>query len=207
MVRWVDPAVERRGIPVDSLYAETCWLPVLGPSATWLLRRLARDLLAAPDGFRLDCEVAARSLGLGGAEGRHSAFRRTLGRCIRYGLARAQGEGTLAVRTAVTPVPELQLARLPATVQAEHRRLLEAAVPDPVAPAAGLLARRALAAGVDPAQAEGALVALALHPALAARCVGGGRPALRSVQGAGRAMPSTSSTRVRKPKALPPLAR
>ncbi len=37
---WVDPVVEAHGFSPRSPYVETCWLPVLGPTATWLYRRL-----------------------------------------------------------------------------------------------------------------------------------------------------------------------
>jgi hypothetical protein len=38
--RWDDPMVERLGFPVNSLYTEAVMLPILGPSATFCLRRL-----------------------------------------------------------------------------------------------------------------------------------------------------------------------
>ena len=36
-----DPVVEAIGHDADSDYAETYWLPVIGPSALWALRRLS----------------------------------------------------------------------------------------------------------------------------------------------------------------------
>lgn len=44
---WDDPVVEAAGHHVRSVYVETFWLPTLGPSATWVLRRLACWLEAA----------------------------------------------------------------------------------------------------------------------------------------------------------------
>lgn len=49
---WSDPLVEAHGYPVTSNYVETFWLPILGPSATWALRRLA-GLAATPGGVRI----------------------------------------------------------------------------------------------------------------------------------------------------------
>ena len=37
---WDDPVVDRRGHDPRSAYVEQFWLSVLGPTATWLLRRL-----------------------------------------------------------------------------------------------------------------------------------------------------------------------
>lgn len=38
--RLVDPVVDRVGFGVMEAYVELVWLPVIGPSATWMLRRL-----------------------------------------------------------------------------------------------------------------------------------------------------------------------
>src|ERR1700691_3898339 len=71
-----DPATESIGFHPRSLYVETFWLPVLGPSATWLLRQLVDELEASQRGVDLQLDDVARSLGLGGAGCRHSAFGR-----------------------------------------------------------------------------------------------------------------------------------
>ena len=39
--RWTDPVVDRRGHDPRSLYVERFWLGAIGPSATWIMRRLA----------------------------------------------------------------------------------------------------------------------------------------------------------------------
>ena len=66
MVAWDDPVVESSGFDALSPYVELFWLPVLGPSATLLLRRLATGLRAKPEGFDLQLDEAAQALGLGG---------------------------------------------------------------------------------------------------------------------------------------------
>jgi hypothetical protein len=66
---WPDPVIDRVGHDPRSAYVERFWLGILGPSTTWLLRRLAAGLEAAPAGFDLTLSETARCLGLGG-EGR-----------------------------------------------------------------------------------------------------------------------------------------
>src|ERR1700722_16066095 len=109
VVAWIEPKIDALGIDARSHYVETFWLPVLGPSATWLLRRIADGLDRSPDGFELDLEETARALRLGGRGGRHSPFRRAILRCTRYGLARHAGKGVLAVRRTVAPLPHRHL--------------------------------------------------------------------------------------------------
>ena len=46
-----DPVVEAVGFPVQHVYVELMWLPVIGPSTAWLLRRLGWWLEACPDGL------------------------------------------------------------------------------------------------------------------------------------------------------------
>jgi len=135
LVRWSDPIVDARGYDPRSRYVETFWLPVLGPSATLLLRRFAMELEMAPSGVELDTDALARGLGLGVASGRRSPFRRALARCIRFGAARTLSAGTLAVRRRLAPVPTRHIAALPIALQDLHRTWPRPA-PDICAPAA-----------------------------------------------------------------------
>ena len=98
--------VESSGFDALGPYVELFWLPVLGPSATLLLRRLASELRASPDGYDLELDVAARALGLGGVGGRRSPLRRAILRCTRYSVARHLGDDRLAVRRWLTALPE-----------------------------------------------------------------------------------------------------
>jgi len=66
---WHDPVVDRRGHDPRSAYVEQFWLGVLGPTATWLLRRLVAGFDHQPDGYELDVAASARSLGLSVAKG------------------------------------------------------------------------------------------------------------------------------------------
>lgn len=120
VVAWVDPVLDAAGVDLRSGYVERYWLPVLGPSATWLLRRLADGLDRAPDGFEVDLADLAASLGVGGPDSRHAPIRRALRRCTRFGLVRPLGGEVLAVRRAAGRVPERNLARLPPPLRAAH---------------------------------------------------------------------------------------
>ncbi len=171
VVCWSDPASERTGVDPRSHYAETFWLPVLGPSATWLLRRIADQLDVEPEGFDLDIDETARSLGLGASDSRHSPLRRALERCVHYGVARRPGDDVLGVRRRVPPVPRRQLLRLPTVLQERHRAW-EAAEPEPDE-AVRLRRRARLVAldlrdlGVDDACIERHLLRRGVHPATA----------------------------------------
>ena len=78
VVPWHDPVVEAVGYDVHSTYVELFWLNVLGPTATWLLRRMARGLDRYPFGYELDlADTVARSVSVT-CRGRPT---RSCGRC------------------------------------------------------------------------------------------------------------------------------
>ena len=114
------PVIDTLGHDPRSWYVEQFWLPIIGPTSTWLLRRLVARLDDEPDGFELKVEDAARSLGLGTRRGRHSPLQRALGRCVDFRLARPHGPGALAVRRRLAPLPRRHLDRLPPSLQARH---------------------------------------------------------------------------------------
>ena len=124
LARWADPLVERSGHPVNGQYVERFWLGVLGPTATWLLRRCAAEVDRSDVPVVLDLGVLAASLGLAHHAGRHNPFSRGFGRCVMFGLMRAAGHTgplqSLEVRTFVPVLPARHLARLPAALQTAH---------------------------------------------------------------------------------------
>lgn len=122
---WIDPVVDDVGHDPRSAYVERYWLGVLGPTATWLLRRLATGLEESPDGFVLDVDSMARGLGIAPSAGRNGPFARTLARLAQFGLARVDGDG-LAVRRKLPPLSRRQLERLPLELQASHDSWLAA---------------------------------------------------------------------------------
>lgn len=113
LVAWADPVVEAHGFPVNSAYTETVLLPILGPSSTFALRRLGTWAAAQPNGLPVDTAELAHDLGLSHKGGRNSTMARTISRLCQFGMAEWRAEA-LAVRTAVAPVAERQLARLSA---------------------------------------------------------------------------------------------
>jgi len=117
---WPDPVIDELGHDPRSAYVERFWLPVLGPSTVWFLRRVADRLDARPDGFDLDLVDTARSLGVGMRGGRNSPMLRTIERSCRFGAARMHGTTSLAVRRRLAPLTRAQVERLPEPLQREH---------------------------------------------------------------------------------------
>jgi hypothetical protein len=101
-----------------SAYVERYWLPVLGPSAVCLLRRIADSLDAHPDGFDLDLAETAAALGLSGQARR---VQRTCERLVAFNVAQYQEEGVLAVRRALPNLPPGRVRKLPPALAAELR--------------------------------------------------------------------------------------
>lgn len=170
ITRWSDPVVDRHGLHPCSRYVELYWLGVIGPSTTWLLRRLSYGLEVHDEGFDLHLAECARSLGLGERLGKNSPFCRALQRLCTFGLARTQGPGGLAVRTAIPPLPLRHVQRLPASLQRSHRRWLEErslTEGEQIRRRAERLAAELAAAGKDRAEIERRLAEWQFHPAVA----------------------------------------
>ncbi len=120
VVPWEDPVVDQRGVDPRSTYVETFWLPLLGPTSTWLLRRLADEFDRSPTGFSLDAADAARSIGIGTRGGQRGPFHRSIDRCVRFGMAHHAEHGILAVRRRLPPLSRAQADRLPRSLHGAH---------------------------------------------------------------------------------------
>lgn len=116
---WIDPLIDTLGFDPRSSYVERFWLPTLGPSTTWLLRRIAAGFDHHPDGFELPLADTARELGLGDKRGRHSPFVRALYRTVQFDMAQ-EADGGLAVRRFLPPLNRRQIVRLPEPLRAAH---------------------------------------------------------------------------------------
>lgn len=116
---WIDPVVEAHGFGPSSPYVEHCWLPVLGPTATWLYRRLGSLVVEKVDGGQVDLVDLAQALGLGRGLGRHSPLVHSLDRLRRFGVIQVGGE-TLLVRRALALLPVTQARRLPPSARQWH---------------------------------------------------------------------------------------
>ena len=172
IVEWVDPVADPHGVHPCSRYVELYWLGIIGPSTTWLLRRLHYGLEVHGDGYDLHLPETARALGLGDKMGKNSPFRRALSRLITFELARPRGAGELAVRSHIPPLPLRHLNRLPESLQRSHRnwvaeqRLSE---PEQMRRRAGRLAAGLAAAGHDRGVIERRLAEWQFHPAISFR--------------------------------------
>lgn len=116
---WIDPLVDDDGHDPRSRYVEQFWLGVLGPTATWILRRLVAGLERHPDGYELDLTLTARMMGLSYSPGRSSPFAKALQRCTMFGLAHQTADG-LAVRRRIPAVAHRHLRRMPEAVRDAH---------------------------------------------------------------------------------------
>src|SRR3954447_22168640 len=87
---WPDEVIDLLGHDPRSRYVESYCLGILGPSTTWLLRRLVTGLEASPSGYELPLGETASCLGLGSKGGRHSPFMRSIGRLVQFDLAHQQ---------------------------------------------------------------------------------------------------------------------
>jgi hypothetical protein len=116
------------GFDPTSSYVETYWLPILGPSATWALRRIAGWLRKAPaSGVWVPVEPLARSLGLGASAARNAPVRRALGRLVDFRMARIdEDRDVLVVRTVIPPLGPHAIRRLPAHLLDQHDEDLRA---------------------------------------------------------------------------------
>lgn len=131
VVLWPDAEVMSNGHEARSAYVERFWLGLLGPSTTWLWRRLVRGLDECPGGYRIQLADTARALGLGAGTGRNSMIVRSLDRMVQFGAAHRDGD-VVEVRTHLPELSARQLRRLPPAVQQAHRRWLDDQLNPPV---------------------------------------------------------------------------
>jgi hypothetical protein len=108
------------GHDARSWYAETFWLPTLGPTALLLLRHLADRFDKDPTGIDLPVADTAAALGVGPRDGPNSPLVRSLSRLHAFELACPDGETSIAVRRTLPPVHRRHVRRLPAALQAQH---------------------------------------------------------------------------------------
>ncbi len=170
VVPWSDPVVEAVGYEARSGYVELFWLNVLGPSATWILRRLAAGFDAFPGGYELDLPSTASALGLSFSNKPNSPFTRALKRCVWFGIAQPL-QGGLAVRQMLPPVSHHQLARMPLELQQAHEAWInEGEEKNSTAQQqrATALAQVMLSHGDDAGLIESQLIAVRVAPGVAA---------------------------------------
>jgi hypothetical protein len=168
IVPWHDPVVDSIGFEVRSQYVELFWLNVLGPTATWILRRLVLGFDRYPLGYELDLDETASALGLTYTVGTANAFMRSLNRCVLFGVSQPT-EGGLAVRRRVPPVATRHLLRMPPHLRQEHEhwnsRIQRITYED--LERARVLAEAMIETGDEPDAVERQLLALGVSPSAA----------------------------------------
>lgn len=173
---WPDDLVDSLGFDPRCSYVENFWLGVLGPSTTWLLRRLVSGLERQPDGYALSLSETARSLGLSDRGGRSSPFVRAVHRTIKFQLALPEGPDVLAVHRKVPPLNANQVNRLPPGLQEAHAEWQEGQLHTPssdlVRQRGRLLALSMIEMGAEWESAEYRLLEMRYHPAMAHDAVG-----------------------------------
>jgi hypothetical protein len=167
---WLDPVVDTLGYDPRSWYAETFWLPTLGPTALLLMRHLADRFDRDAAGVTLPVADTSAALGLGAREGNNSPLLRTIGRLVQFDLAHDNQRGEIAVRRTLPPVNRRHVRRLPASLQAAHERWVTAKLGHSPLDAARRRARRVaftlLEQGDDPDRVERVLQGVGFHPSV-----------------------------------------
>ncbi len=165
---WPDPVIDPVGHDPRSIYAETFWLPTLGPTALLLLRHLAARFDERNGSIELPVAEASQALGLGERAGSSSPIVRSLVRLESFDLACSDGRGTVAVRRSLPPLPTRHLRRLPGALRTAHAQWTEVALAEPPHAEARRRARRVALAlleqGDDLDHVERVLFATGYHP-------------------------------------------
>ena len=167
---WADRLIDTLGFDPRSSYVEQFWLSILGPSTTWLLRRVAAGFDRAPAGFDLPLQDTAREIGLGDRCGRHSPFVRAIARCCQFEMARPAGRG-IEVRRKLPPLTRRQVIRLPDGLREAHERWQSSQVgvrgEEAMRRGARSVALSLLDLDPDVSAVEQRLVSWRVHPAVA----------------------------------------
>lgn len=167
---WPDPVLDTIGYDPRSRYAETFWLPTLGPTALLLLRHLATRFEQGGGAIELPVAETSHALGLGQRDGSSSPIVRTLTRLEQFDLACTDGFTTVAVRRSLPPVQRRHVRRLPVALQAEHADWSGAHLDEPPAVTARRRARRLALSLLEQGEpldgVEHALFSCGFHPAV-----------------------------------------
>jgi hypothetical protein len=116
---WDDPTLAQYGFGVGDDYIETFWLSTLGPTATWLVRRLVAVLGDRPGAVRIDVTELSAALGIGSPQDRLTPLAKALDRLVMFGVAQMRRD-RLGVRLHLPPLASKQIDRLPRHLQTAH---------------------------------------------------------------------------------------
>ena len=167
---WPDAVLDTIGYDPRSRYAETFWLPTLGPTALLLLRHLAGRFERNAGSIELPVAETSHALGLGQRDGSSSPIVRTLTRLEQFDLACSDGRSTVAVRRSLPPVQRRHVRRLPTALQVEHADWSDAHLDEPPVATARRRARRLALTLLEQGEGldgvEHALFSCGFHPAV-----------------------------------------
>jgi hypothetical protein len=105
---------------VTGRYAETFWLPIVGPSALWLLRHASLHTSGGHHPWRIHTDDLAHRLGIN-----PTVLARTVGRLATLGMADVDGSGSVVrLATRVAWLGPRRLERLPASLRDLHASYL-----------------------------------------------------------------------------------
>lgn len=119
---WRDVNIESLGYDPRSSYVEKFWLPFLGPSTVFMIRRVTELLESEPYGFALALEDFSIMLGLGANTNKHSSVQKTLNRLLVFELARIMPSKAVSVRLKLPPLPQRYLNRLSSSMRLLHEK-------------------------------------------------------------------------------------
>ena len=165
---WDDPVVDRRGHDPRSAYVEQFWLSVLGPTATWLLRRLVAGFDHQPDGYELDVAGTARALGLSVTKGMASPFAKAVQRCVMFGVVQRLDATLGRAAAGAARSPSATCCACRRSCRAAHEQWTTTTIHLDALARAHALATAMLAAGDDRGVLEPQLVAVGVPPPAAA---------------------------------------
>ncbi len=172
---WADPVIDTIGHDPRSWYAETFWLPTLGPTCLLLLRRLADGFDRNPEGFVVATNALSMALGVGEKVTTGGPLRKALRRLEQFSLSSINGDGAVLVRRHLGPIHRKHVNRLPPVVRAIHHEFAEAQLARPPIVNAESRARRTalclLGEGESPDCAERALMRMGFPITIARRSV------------------------------------
>jgi len=117
---WPDHVINLKGYAPKSAYVENYWLPILGPTTTFLLRKISTSFECSEDSeFILYPFEWAQNLGVHPRGGKHGPFWKSITRACRFKLAQI-GKNRLYVRKKLPPLSIRQVEKLPRHLQISH---------------------------------------------------------------------------------------
>ncbi len=176
-----------------SVYVETFWLPILGPSTIFFLRFLAGKFrsVAAGQGLVLDLKETAQCLGLSDRLTHNAPMVRTIARCIDFDIAKITGPDTLLVRTFLPPLSRRHQNHLPPSLSGLHAALGENSGVkslnwNPAMIKSRELAIKLIKTGLDESDCEQHLLSKGFHPSLVRETVCFAKKQLQSEKEVGK---------------------